>query len=375
MRPAADHPTAPSTTAHDPATQPAARGGGGSAAAAEALEADAAAAADGILALPIWLTGIIGVLCFALGFLVGTRAKQIIAAAKKSAKALVTLKELLKAGADEQDGADDNEAEEDEEEEEKVVDILDRYLSTDVDYGLDDHADVVRNPILMYQVKLAKEAERLEKRRAALIAEGFDEDEVDRILEAEARGDFVGVGRSGAKMNPLALLISVGARAKPLAGGGGAEAAAADERRRAAQGDRSLPAEGARHRGQEDLPRPARCEEEGRQCAGGCDKDEEVRHGGEKALRVETSASTAKRGRNNLRLVQEDRRKRDWILSLPKKWPSRRTDRRAIPRLGAIRTSTTGPRMTRTTRKRRRRGRISQREIGLQDVMYNRMMS
>ena len=249
-------------------------------------------------------------MCFALGFLVGTRAKQIIAAAKKSAKALVTLKELLKAGADEQDGADDNEAEEDEEEEEKVVDILDRYLSTDVDYGLDDHADVVRNPILMYQVKLAKEAERLEKRRAALIAEGFDEDEVDRILEAEARGDFVGVGRSGAKMNPLALLISVGARAKPLAGGGGAEAAAADERRRAA---RTIEVFLQKERGIE-VKKTYRdqqgAKKKGANALEVATKTKEVRHGGEKALRVETSASTAKRGRNNLRLVQEDRRKK-----------------------------------------------------------------
>ena len=111
------------------------------------------------------------------------RAKPLVACASlvhetAQDEAVAVCELLLKAGADEQDGADDNEAEEDEEEEEKVVDILDRYLSTDVDYGLDDHADVVRNPILMYQVKLAKEAERLEKRRAALIAEGFDEDEV-----------------------------------------------------------------------------------------------------------------------------------------------------------------------------------------------------
>ena len=47
-----------------------------------------------------------------LGFLIGTRAKQIIAAVQKSAKAFISLKELLKAGeaADKaDDGGEDNE--------------------------------------------------------------------------------------------------------------------------------------------------------------------------------------------------------------------------------------------------------------------------
>ena len=152
-----------------------------------------------------------------VGFLIGTRAKEIINAVQKAGKALITLKELIKAGADDgkDDGEDDNEIDY-EDVKEAEMDILDKYLSTDVDYGLDDHPDVIRNPIIMYQVKLAKEAARLETRRMQLIAEGMDEDEVDNQLMDEANGLGGGGGGGGGGSRMLATLISVGARVKLL---------------------------------------------------------------------------------------------------------------------------------------------------------------
>lgn len=168
-----------------------------------------------------------------IGFLIGVRAKQIVQSAKKSAKAIFSLKELFRAGA-EQD-KDDGEAETadgDEDLEEEPQELLESFMNNEQVNGLDDHPDIVRSPIIMYHVKLAKDEARREKRKLALIAEGMDEEDAEQLLANEAAGGLsVGGGGEG-RQNALATLIAAGARVTAVGGGQSAEAALAEERRR-----------------------------------------------------------------------------------------------------------------------------------------------
>ena len=134
------------------------------------------------LALPIWMVAIIALFAMVVGFLLGTRAKQIVNAVKVSGKALISLKELLMAGAApaEDDGQADAVDDPDENEPEPA-ELVDKFLSTEQTYGLDDHADLIRNPVLMYQVNLAKKAARREMRKQQLIADGMDEEDASGL--------------------------------------------------------------------------------------------------------------------------------------------------------------------------------------------------
>ena len=59
--------------------------------------------------------------------------------------------------------------------------------------------------------------------------EGFDPSEVEERMAIEGPGSN---GPGGGRQNPLALLVSVGARVEAMAGGSSAEAAQLQERRR-----------------------------------------------------------------------------------------------------------------------------------------------
>jgi len=237
----------------------------------------------------------------------------MVQAAKMAAKALLSLKELMKAGETESaadkaaDGGEDNEPVDDDELDLEDAEFLDKFLSTNVDLGLDDHADVMRNPVLMYQVKRAKDVARRDKRRQSLVAEGMDEDDVERLLLDEAAGVSGGGGGDGQKQNALALLIAHGARVKPMDGAGGADAQAADERRRAA---RTVEVYLQKDLGIE-VKRTYR--EKAKSKNGPLDvalKTKDEPYGGSSKKRNADAAKTAKRMRVHFRLIHKDRAKR-----------------------------------------------------------------
>ena len=87
-----------------------------------------------------------------LGLLLGARTRQLATAVKDLPRALASLQELMfKRQAEEQhdDGAAEEVADNDGDGTDEPASILERFLSTEHAYGLDDHIDVERNPIIM----------------------------------------------------------------------------------------------------------------------------------------------------------------------------------------------------------------------------------
>lgn len=169
-----------------------------------------------------------------IGFLLGTRARQVVASAKAISGALKSfsfkipsLDSALGQAQATDDGADD-EKEDGEDESDDLLEIENFILGVDEDATLADHPDVQMSPVILYNIKKAKDQLRVAQRRAALAAEGLDEREVDERMELEQGSGGGGGGRS----NPLALLISVGARVEASAGAENADRIAMQERRR-----------------------------------------------------------------------------------------------------------------------------------------------
>jgi hypothetical protein len=161
-----------------------------------------------------------------IGFLLGTRARQLAASLKMVGKAMTSLTIKIPAAASGPSiGADEDVDKEDLDD--KPPDLVD-YLNT-TPTGMDDNPDLTLNPILMYQIKKAKEEAREAKRIAALANEGLTEDEIaERILA----GVDVGGDAAGVRQNALAVLVNAGARVLPVASGDGAENQLIQERRR-----------------------------------------------------------------------------------------------------------------------------------------------
>jgi hypothetical protein len=183
--------------------------------------------------VPLWVVVIAAFGGIIVGFLIGARAKQLLDVVKNVPTALVSLKELMKkAGEEEEDDTekvdDDDGADLNDED-----DPLSNWLSVEQTYGLDDHADVCRNPIIMYHISRSKEKLRREKRRAQMIADGLDEDVVDQLLADESAGGGGGGGEG--RGSALATLIACGARVKPVGDSLSAEAEQAELRRRQAR--------------------------------------------------------------------------------------------------------------------------------------------
>jgi len=108
------------------------------------------------------------------------------------------------------------------------MNINDLMQPAEADPALNDHPDVTLNPVIMYQIKRAKEEMRTAQRRASLLAEGFDPSEVDERMQIEQTSG--GGGRT--RPNALALLVSLGARVEPTGGGSSQEHAQLQDRRR-----------------------------------------------------------------------------------------------------------------------------------------------
>jgi len=163
-----------------------------------------------------------------MGFVVGTRARKMVAALKAAAQAMKNMmSKSSAAAAAAADGA--AEPEEDEEEEEDAnLNQIDPFLNNEIVPGLDDHADIAINPIVLYKIKIAKEEARKELRRAQLIADGYDPDAMDEDMANAAAG-----AAGAVKKNALLTLIEAGARVTALAASANAETQAREERKRA----------------------------------------------------------------------------------------------------------------------------------------------
>lgn len=112
-----------------------------------------------------------------------------------------------------QEGEQENEEEENKKDLEEEKDPMADFLNLDEDAGLDDHPDIDLNPVMMFQIKKAKDAQRIQKQREELAAEGLTEAEIDDRI-AEGAGGGAGDG----KPNALQVLIAAGARVEPVKG-------------------------------------------------------------------------------------------------------------------------------------------------------------
>ena len=152
-----------------------------------------------------------------IGFLLGTRARQLAASVKMIGRAALSLAAFKMP--DKGDDAGDDESEMEKLDELKPVEGIEDFLSLSSNTGLEDHPETEFNPVLMYQIKLARDALREQKRREALEKAGEEQDDG---LAAEASD----------KPCALSVLINVGARVLPVMASDGAANAAAQERRR-----------------------------------------------------------------------------------------------------------------------------------------------
>jgi len=175
---------------------------------------------------------------FIIGFLVGARTRQISAKLKAVGKAVLSLHLLLKIkeamiGMDEAEAM--NEGDDDDREDETGSDakdgeeLMDEFMNSDIVDGLEDHQDIEINPVILFQIKKAKEAQRLEKQKALLMAEGLTEAEADERMAMNAE---MGGGVGEARANPLAVLIAAGARVEAAKGATSDEMAKKIELRR-----------------------------------------------------------------------------------------------------------------------------------------------
>jgi len=125
----------------------------------------------------------------------------------------------MPAGMDSAESTNDGEDQEDEDEkaarEAENADFLDEFMLHEEVTGMEDHPDLDLNPVILFQIKKAKEAQKLLMQRAQLAAEGFSEAEIDERMEMNQAGGGAGDG----KANALAVLIAAGARVEPAAGG------------------------------------------------------------------------------------------------------------------------------------------------------------
>jgi hypothetical protein len=186
-------------------------------------------AADG---MPMGVLIGVALACLLLGFVVGTRGRRMLAAVRAVASAIAKAlaaamqgqqAESSDAGAD----AGDNDVEADEGEETKMDLDLNDFLS--IEPGLDLHPELEMNPVIMWQLKLAKEEARHDQVIKALQAEGLDEDEINaRLMNAEMGGG----GGAHIKQSALQVLVENGARTTSTAQGKNAEQAAMDNLRR-----------------------------------------------------------------------------------------------------------------------------------------------
>ena len=197
-----------------------------------ALEGTRAAASVGMIAL--WLAILIFVLGILLGFLIGTRARQIAESARSIPQALAHMSFKIPAAGLPDPGAGDDDEKDQEDEDDanaKLDSLLDDFIQDpNADASLNDHPDLQISPVIMYNIKKSKEELRTQQLKAQLAAEGMTAEEIEERL---LLGETGGGGAGGGKQNALSLLIAAGARVQAMSGGANADNIALQERRRA----------------------------------------------------------------------------------------------------------------------------------------------
>jgi len=181
-----------------------------------------------VIALAFLIVGLL------VGFLIGARAKQIVQKVKVSVSAAFSLRSLFKgqdaaSGMDGAENADEGDEADDFEDGKGAEDdnsLLENFLQTEEEPGLDDHLDTDINPVIMYNIKKAKEAQKLQHQREMLAAEGLSEDDIALRLA----GGNAGVGET--KPSALAIMIAAGARVEAAGNVQNAEAIKKSEMRR-----------------------------------------------------------------------------------------------------------------------------------------------
>jgi len=205
--------------------------------------------------MSIGIVAAVAVVMLIVGFLLGTRGRQIVQSAGKIAHAVCSLTIRIpapsvdvgatadkassnksKAAAAAAAAASGAETAVEDEGLDLKADLLDTFLSF-AQSNLDDHEDVTVNPVLMYQIRLDKERQRLAKRREALrlqlgdALDGLTEGEISsRIREHDLAGG--GAAISDTSKNAMTVLIGAGARFTAVSKGDKTQAAAVAERRR-----------------------------------------------------------------------------------------------------------------------------------------------
>jgi hypothetical protein len=169
-----------------------------------------------------------------LGFLIGTRARQVLASLKVAGQAMrktfsVKIPVVQAQVGTPVEDANDKPDEEEGNDDDDPIEIDDFMHAADADANLAEHPDVSLSPIMLYHVKKAKEELRVNKRRAALAAEGMTDLEIEDQIELETMTG--GAGGDG-KQNALAVLIAAGARVEPTVGGQDAEHVRLQDRKR-----------------------------------------------------------------------------------------------------------------------------------------------
>jgi hypothetical protein len=167
-----------------------------------------------------------------IGFVLGTRARQMLAAITAVSAMLKRLPLTLKLVMD-KSGDDEIEPEDEDKEEDEGKDELEVFLSHQ--QGLDLHPELEMNPVILYHIKVAKDRLREERRqeelrlmRQAWIDEGLSEEQADARVELEAGS----AGGGAATVSALATLIQHGARTLPASDSQNAENALLQNMRR-----------------------------------------------------------------------------------------------------------------------------------------------
>jgi len=236
------------------------------------------------------LVAAVAVVMLIVGFLLGTRGRQIVQIASKLAQAVRSLtirippqvsvdlgkttasSSKAKAAAAAAASASGAETAVEDEGLAAKADVIDGFMSFSPS-ALDDHPEVQTNPVLLYQIRIEKEQLRIAKRREALLAQlhalgedvtAFSDDELgQRLAEQELAGGLAST--QTATRSSFNVLLSAGARFTAV-GSATTAAAAVAERRRLARnietyigrtlglapgGTRKVEAAAPRHKGPE----------------------------------------------------------------------------------------------------------------------------
>mgnify|MGYP006144463213 CR=1 FL=1 len=197
--------------------------------AGEAAQA-VAEAQSSFLAIGLVIGLVVGLL---VGFVLGTRARKMLQAlgmVPSVVKDILMARAAAMAAAADVGEAETAVAEPKLDFDEKPA--VENFLNAMATPGLDDHPHLEFNPIILYKIKLAKEAMRIQNRREALEAEGFSPEEIASLLAGNATAGGVSAGDMPIRKNALLTLIENGARITPVKTSMNADDRVMEDRRR-----------------------------------------------------------------------------------------------------------------------------------------------